>query len=563
MEKKTGYPSIDRTHLKNVPEEFLNPALLMPVSMLGIFLKVNAANLDEYAIQDGLGKEYTKFELLHDVKCLIKSFHNLGLREGDTLGILSENCYELVVSAIAANAIGMRLLFLNESDPENINLQRIEEFSVNVLLTHNQGWFKVAKNFQVFLEHDLFFVDIISREIIVNNENLLKKYKVFWDLITENSPEEEILVESLIKKYSFHIGNNIFLQTSGSTSEPKILPFSNLSLYSALIFASNSTGTKTRDKDIRRVLVVLSARLPFGFMTTFVNVLGGQEVIFAKEATTEAIANYYRYNANFIYGTPTMLRAFIDNTPESADLSNLKGFFCGGFSTPDKLFEEAREFFDKHGATEANVRNNYGIGEGLGIGTSTDIYFEHKPGTCGHFYYGPEWLIVDENLNEVKYDEVGELIVSSLSLCDGYWNNPEATNEAFFDYRGKRFFRTGDYVSLGSDNLVRFHGRKKRFYQPLGAKDKVSCEAIEKILYSLPFVKQAAVVPVLDEETLVTSKAFLVIDENFDKIEAEMRVLMKFSDSLQKFQRPKSIAFLEKIPLMSSGKIDYLLLHNL
>ena len=99
----------------------------------------------------------------------------------------------------------------------------------------------------------------------------------------------------------------VYLKTSGSTSgKPKTLPFSNRAIFAALIYAANSTGTKTRDESVTRALCNAPYQHGYGWMPMFVNIMGGNPVILAG-ATAKDVAGDYKLKPSYIYGTPLTL----------------------------------------------------------------------------------------------------------------------------------------------------------------------------------------------------------------------------------------------------------------
>src|SRR5690606_7424602 len=68
--------------------------------------------------------------------------------------------------------------------------------------------------------------------------------------------------------------------------------------------------------------------------------------------------------------------------------------------------------------------------------------------------------VVDENLSLVPINAVGELLLSGDCVGKGYYLNELATQAAFIEKQGKRFYKTGDLVYWGEDGLLHFVGRK-------------------------------------------------------------------------------------------------------
>ncbi|MBQ2660245.1 acyl--CoA ligase [Candidatus Saccharibacteria bacterium] len=561
---KTGYPSQDKTHLEGIDKKKLNPKIL-PMSILGTFLLVNSKNMDEPAVEIS-GKVFSKQQLRDDTFSMMKSLKLFNLEKGSTFVIATPNLYQGIVLTMAANASGFRVAYSNSQFPAKDLAADINTHRAKVLLVYDRDA-DFAK--EIFSEtYSLLKIINVAPEITnpeYNRRYFFGPLQSFFDYdeFMFDTQEFHCLVRPTFLANLFSKKESLYLQTSGSTSgKPKILPFSNQEIYASLIYASNSTGTKTRDRGVKKVLCILPYRFPYGWMTIFVNLMGGNCVSIAEGASPEQIGEYYKLKPSFIYGTPAIFRAFMDNTPEDADLSFLKAFFCSGFSISEEWYQEGMQYLKAHNSN-AEIRNNYGIGEGMCIGTASDGV-EHRPNTSGKFYVGPEWVLVDDELNEVKYGEVGEALVWSKSLCHGYLGDEEKTRESFIPFRGKTFYRTGDYLSLAEDGYVTFLGRKKRFYQPLGATDKVNCETIEKALEALPeLVESCAVIIKFDEKTQSeTSRAFVVPKDTLQD-EESLRTEIFLKLDLLPYQMPGSIVFLKEIPLMKSGKINYTMLERM
>ena len=566
---KTGYPSIDKTHLAGIPKSKLNPKIL-PLSMFGTFMLINSRRLSEPAIQVG-EKVYSKREVKNDVISVIRAMKDYSFAYGDTLAIATPNCYEGIVMTIAANAIGVRVAYLNPlaSDDELIaDIDRCDADHVLVYDKDDEFSKKLYNNedMAVFL---LNVINVDTHTCAKGPYYFVSRDSTFnfisYASFKTTGDYSKRAVSGPISAALFNDNVSLYLQTSGSTSgKPKILPFTNEAIFGFMMYAKNSTGTQTNDEHVNKVMPILPFRLPYGWMGIFINFMAGHCVCLAPGATAEDIGTYYKYKPSYIYGTPTILRAFIDNTPEDADLSWLEAFFCAGFSVSESWYQECMDFLKTHGAVRAEIRNNYGIGEGLCIGTSSDGGVPHYKNTVGRFYLGPEFYIVDENMNEVKYGEIGEAIVYSKTLCKGYLDEPELTKECFIEYKGKTFYRTGDYMSVDEDGIVTFFGRKKRFFQPLGATDKVNCETVEKAILECPIVKNCAVVVKRSENMADYGKAFVVLnDKDADRQEA-MRAIHEFiKKTLLDYQIPEAFSILDEIPMMKSGKIDYNYLENI
>lgn len=547
----TGYPSIDKIHLQGIPEEKLHPEIL-PVSMFATFMKINGEHLDEVAIEAD-GKVYTKQMLKDDIVRFAGLLLEKGIKAGDKIMIVTPNSYEGIVVNFGANAIGVAVVIVEPIDEANLRpfYDELEMHRPKAVLLYDSVAIRASAILQLSDVEHLW----VAKPVDSYTES---RYGFRNALDSSKFVLSEVMGE--IERHSISTKDDpmLYLKTSGSSSKPKTLPFSNRAIFASLIYAANSTGTETRDESVKKVLCQAPYSHGYGWMSLFVNVMGGNPAILVG-ATAEDVANYYKLKPSYIYGSPLTLRQFMDLTPQGADISSIVAFFCAGAALHEKDYEEGIRYFRERGCS-AEIRNNYGISEGLCIGTVNDGV-DHVPGTAGKFYVGPEWLIVDENGNEVKYGEAGEVMVSAASLCQGYFGDEELTKKCFVERDGKTFFKTGDFLSLNEDGYVSFVGRENRFFIAVGVFDKVNCETVEEAISEIDIVYRNAVIVTPDE---TGAKAFVVLREGTPKKPTTIEEIKQdLGKRLKSYQMPREIVLIDEIPMMESGKVNYRLLETM
>ncbi len=515
-------------------------------SLLSAFYTLNKEKFDEGAVEIN-NKVHTKLELFYDVIRISSALWGIGFDSEKILGIATPNLYEGVVLTFSANLLGGKVFYLDEKALE-LDLKRVE---VDYLLVSNKSKKELTQLGKKLQKTITFIVVKGKDDRYFPRPNMLSftELKEIGEYNEANFFNQDITYP---KEKDL-----IFLQTSGSTSGvPKILPFKNESLYAFLKDVQASAGATANDRKEKKALIIVPYGIPYGWTMTFANLLIGNRVCFVEETTPEAIGKYYKLKPTYIYGTPLILNCFIEATPKFADLSSLERFYASGFSISEDAFKEGEKYLREHNC-RGQLCNNYGVGEGLCVGTTSDDV-SHKPNTSGKFYKLSEWVIVDEDMNEVGEGEVGEILLSSATLCNGYYNNPEETKASFISFRGKTFFKTGDFASKDSEGYVTIVGRKKRFYQPLGAKNKVNPETIEKALYEGGEVEKCGVAIYSPNEKYEASMAFVVLKDEKKSSKVTSDTLMnKLKTRLQDYQLPEKIIIIKELPLRSSGKIDY------
>jgi len=166
----------------------------------------------------------------------------------------------------------------------------------------------------------------------------------------------------------------------------------------------------------------------------------------------------------------------------------LEMIVCGGAYLDEKYEKGMYDF-------GIQIINGYGITECSPTVTCNSL---------DDFKFGSAGKPID--CNEIKIDEpdeegVGEILVKGTNVMMGYYDDPEATKEAFKD----GWFRTGDFGYIDEDGFLFFRGRKKNLIVLSNGKN-VSPEEIEDKLSTIEYVKE---VVVYEENNFITAEFWL------------------------------------------------------
>ncbi len=158
--------------------------------------------------------------------------------------------------------------------------------------------------------------------------------------------------------------------------------------------------------------------------------------------------------------------------------------------------------------------------------------------------------LVDEQGSELGQGEIGELLVSGASCCNGYWNKREKTRSTF---EGK-WARTGDKYIRDEDGFYQYCGRTDDMFKVSGI--WVSPFEVESALVSHESVLECAVVAHEDDEGLVKPKAFVVLNDGFgqDGLFDMLKEHVKAQAGPWKY--PRWIEFVPDLPKTATGKIQ-------
>jgi long-chain acyl-CoA synthetase len=242
-------------------------------------------------------------------------------------------------------------------------------------------------------------------------------------------------------------------------------------------------------------------------------------------------------------GVPTMYGALLNHPErERFDVSSLQACVSGGASLPVEILHRFEEAF---GCT---ILEGYGLSE-----TSPIASFNHpgrvrKPGSIGTPIDGVEMKLVNEFGADVAPGDVGEIVIRGHNVMKGYWRNPEATLDAI---SGDGWFRSGDLAVMDDDGYFFIVDRKKDMIIRGGY--NVYPREIEEVLYSHPFVREAAVVGVPHDELGEEVAAAVALEPGVQMTEDELREWVKAQVAAYKY--PRFVWFLDELPKTATGKI--------
>ena len=196
---------------------------------------------------------------------------------------------------------------------------------------------------------------------------------------------------------------------------------------------------------------------------------------------------------------------------------------------------------DVYGQTECN----YVLASCAAIGIA-------RPGAIGRAVPGHDVAVIRPDGSTCASDEPGEIAIAvpDPALFLGYWNNLQATRDKFHG----RWMLTGDRARADTDSYVTFLGRDDDIITSSGY--RIGPAEIEECLRGHPAVLAAAAVGVPDAMRTERVKAFVVLKPGVEPtpaLESAIQSLVRVRLSAHEY--PREIAFMDALPMTSSGKI--------
>jgi len=252
---------------------------------------------------------------------------------------------------------------------------------------------------------------------------------------------------------------------------------------------------------------------------------------------------------------PTMvIDLFASPNYKSFDLTSLTYISGGGAAMPQAV---AQRLLDEFGLTFAE---GYGLTE-TAAPTHANLPERAKLQCLGIPIYGVDSRVVDPlTLKEMPVGEVGEIITRGPMIFKGYWNHPEATRDAFVEFEGETFFRTGDLGRMDDEGYFFMTDRLKRMINASGY--KVWPAEVEMLLYKHPAVQEACIIAARDAYRGETVKAVVVLRAEARGKTAPEDITNWARANMAAYKVPKIVQFVDALPKSGSGKVMWRLLQD-
>ena len=338
----------------------------------------------------------------------------------------------------------------------------------------------------------------------------------------------------------------MLLYTSGTTGRPKgaVLTHGTIT-WNAI---NTSTGWDLRGDDVTITHTPLFHTGGWNVLTLPLLHRGATVVLadrFDPDQTLDAIG---RYGVTVLFAVPTMFQMMLDSVRfETADLSPVRFFISGGAACPVPLIEAWQ-------AKGVVFKQGYGLTE---VGPNCFVLHERdavrKAGSVGFPTIHLDTRIVDGEGHEVGPDQVGELQLRGPTVCAGYWRNRAATVCAM---RGD-WFATGDLFRQDAEGYHYVVGRLKEMF--ISGGENIYPAEVERVLYEVPAVVEAAVVPQPDERWGEVGHAYVALGPvNGSSHPTPESILDHCRRHLARYKVPKALTVLPELPKGASGKIQKL-----
>jgi acyl-CoA synthetase (AMP-forming)/AMP-acid ligase II len=269
---------------------------------------------------------------------------------------------------------------------------------------------------------------------------------------------------------------------------------------------------------------------------------------FAPEAVLASIA---RDRVTDVLLVPTMIQMLVDHPAlqQGPDLSSLKRIYYGASPISEAVLDRAMAALPGVDFVQA-----YGMTELSPIATLNHAWYHTVEGrkagklrSAGRATVGTEVKIVDDEGNEVARGEVGEVAVRGSNVMLGYWNNTEQTAAAIRN----GWMHTGDGAYMDEDGFIFVVDRMKDMI--ISGGENIFSAEVENAIAGHAGVAACAVIGIPHEMWGETVHAVIVARPGATP--AADDIIVHCKGLIAGYKCPRSIAFVDQLPLSGAGKI--------
>ena len=465
-------------------------------------------------------------ELNEQSNQLAKLLKELGVKPNCIVGIMVERTPAMLIGILGILKSGGAYLPIDPNYPEERTRFMLEDAGVELLLT--QPWLneKMAFNGEVIILDEAMF-DKGGEEVTETQ------------LATVSSPNDLAYV----------------IYTSGSTGKPKGVMVEHKSVVNLLYGMKKNYPLQADDAYLLKTAYTFDVSIP----ELFSGLIAGERLVILKEGyeklPKEIINTIDHGQVTHISFVPSMLIVFLEECHARGEsleekLKTLKYVLVAGEALRQETVTTFYTLFKNiklenlHGPTEATVYDT---------SYATTINEKNHTVPIGKPLANYKAYILSATNNIVPLGVPGELCIAGDGLARGYLNRPELTTEKFIKnpiIPGEDLYRTGDLGRWLPDGNIEFLGRIDHQVKIRGF--RIELGEIESQILKFSGVKDVTVLAREEQTKDAYLCAYFVAEKEI--LASEFR--QHLSTTLPGYMIPTYFMQLEKMPLLTSGKID-------
>jgi acyl-CoA synthetase (AMP-forming)/AMP-acid ligase II/ABC-type proline/glycine betaine transport system permease subunit len=451
----------------------------------------------------------------------------MGVKKGDRIVLLFQNCPEFCVAYFAVLKIGAIAVILDfrlsPAEMEPI----FQEAEVTAIITTVRQ--------KVFIDRVKSMVPTLKHVIVTGRGD---------EDIRDWHSYEEVMEKECSEKISIPLreeDESIYLYTSGTTGRSKGVVLTN----DHLNYFPESLHHAIHCSEADTFGFVLPISHITGSVVMNLMVESGMSVSIVDEMTPKKILDAIQHHRITITAAVPPIYQLILNVPhwERYDCSSLKVAAMMGTVVPEQLMKEFGERY-----SHVQPIQGYGATETSPLLTLTHVEdAPRKMASAGKAVPRVDLKIIGREGTEVAIGQIGEIVARGPQIMKGYFKDPKATAKKIKD----GWYYTGDLARLDEEGYLYVLGRADDMIISGGL--NVYPSEVETVLLNHPKVQEAAVVGIPDSRRGQILRANVVLKHGETATHREILGFCK--ERLASFKMPRQLEFKDSLPKSRTGKI--------
>lgn len=512
--------------------------------------------------------QITYKEMVKKINKVAAALKAIGAEKGENISICMPNTPESIYAFYAVNEIGAVANMIHPLSSEKEIEEFVNQAHSKIMLCVDISYPKVEaiiKNTElekVVVVSPLRSMDFLVRAIYKltkGRKNHIKKTQqvTTWDRFLFKA-------DKYIGNPHARVESNdtaVILYSGGTTGKPKGVLLTNLN------FNALALGAKYLVPELIRTEHSFLTFLPnfhaFGLgCCIHMPLYFGARVVLIPQFNAKKLKSYIKkYKINILVGVPAVFEYLLKIKFGKNDLKCVKFAVSGGDMISMSSKERVNDFLKAHGS-EAILENGYGCTEATGGFIFSPRSVANDPDGIGYPIPDNDVIILDlDTMKEAKLGDDGEILVSGLSVMQGYLNDSKETEKAFITVGKKKYLRTGDIGYIDNRGVVHFRTRLKRLIITNGY--NVYPQNIEDTTLKCEKVAACAAVGRDDKVRGQKVVVFIVPKEGVSERAIKKELEGIYKKYLAKYEKPRELRFIKELPKTKLNKVDFKKLEEL
>lgn len=550
-----------RAHHRFWPKR-LPHAITLPATSLWDNLETSARRYPQKAALIFFGRTFSYAEVLQKAERLAACLQGLGVKKGDRVVLSMQNCPQLVIAHFAilrANAVVVPVNPMNRTEELK---HYITDPDARVAITTADLAAELARASDALppaqgLAHLLVTHFTDAFDATVTGDNAPPAAWTDWLLTRHALPalqdgqvhswDEAMSVTAAAPELSVGPADLAILPyTSGTTGLPKGCMHTHASIMHNAV-ASSLWGNGSAENVVLTVVPMFHITGMVSLMHS--SIRGGATLIMMPRWDRELAGRLIsRWQVTHWTNIPTMVIDLLGSPNfEQFDLSSLVYIGGGGAAMPQAV---AQRLYEQFGLRYVE---GYGLTE-TAAPSHSNPPDAPKQQCLGIPFMSTDARVIDpDTLLEMPVGEQGEIIIHGPEVFQGYWKRPDATEAAFIEFEGKRFFRSGDLGHVDADGYFFLTDRLKRMINASGF--KVWPAEVEALMFRHPAVQEACIISTKDSYRGESVKAVIVLRPSHKGAVSEQDIITWCRDNMAVYKVPRVVQFVDALPKSGAGKV--------